>query len=221
MVAQYQLQPCGEASELQDNKTVIQRVKMENTKREFSLDFTKPRHTRANQPSLITPILALSTPEITKMIAGDGSSELTVLTPNGISSVIHPNVLPSPLIPTTVNNNNNNILSGNSNCNHSSNSTNSNNNDDGNQNLNQKRSGKSRDIDIEKIEKKRERNRLAAKKCRQRKLETIDYLKKTVSEWEDKYKQLSIEFEKAMSAKDKEIEDLRMDLNELKRLNRH
>lgn len=199
---------------------------MENTKREFSLDFTKPnRHTRANQPSLVTPILALSTPEITKMIAGDGSSELTLLTPNGISSVIHPNVLPSPLIPTTVNSSNIMIGNSNNNCNHSSNSNSNNisnsNNNDGNQNLNQKRTDKSKDVDIKKIEKKRERNRLAAKKCRQRKLETIEELRKTVTEWEDKYKRLLTDFEKSIKAKNKEIDDLRMDLNELKRITRH
>lgn len=40
------------------------------------------------------------------------------------------------------------------------------------------------DNDIDKIERKRERNRLAAKKCRQKKMETIEELRKTVSKLE-------------------------------------
>lgn len=87
--------------------------------------------------------------------------------------------------------------------------------------MNQKRLDKSRDVDVEKIEKKRERNRLAAKKCRQRKLETIEDLRKTVSEWEHKYERLRLDCEKQLAMKNKEIDDLRMDLNELKRLTRH
>lgn len=174
---------------------------MENTKRDLSLDFTKPRHLRNGgqpAPSLVTPILALSTPELNKMISGD---ELAVLTPNGISSVIsQSNVLPSPLIPTTVNSNN--IIN-----------TTSNNN---NHIISQKRSDKAKDLDSEKIEKKRERNRLAAKKCRQRKLETIDELRKTVSEWEQKYERLEIEFERFKAQKNREIEHLTVQNSELK-----
>lgn len=146
------------------------------------------------------------------------SDELTVLTPNGISSVIpQSNILPSPLIPTTVNsnimmantmqsnnnNNNNNNINANMNCNHTA---------------NQKRSDRSRDVNVEKIEKKRERNRLAAKKCRQRKLETIDELRKTVSEWQTKYERLENEFERFKNIKSKEIEQLTVQNSELKSL---
>lgn len=177
---------------------------MENTKRDLSLDFTKPRHIRGGQPtpSLVTPILALSTPEINKMISGD---ELAVLTPNGISSVIpQSNILPSPLIPTTVNSNN--IIQAPGNVTNNS------------HHIMQKRSDKSGDLDVEKIEKKRERNRLAAKKCRQRKLETIDELRKTVSEWEQKYQNLEMEFERYKAMRNKEIEQLTMENSELKNL---
>lgn len=172
---------------------------MENTKRDLSLDFTKPRHVRGGHPtpSLVTPILALSTPEINKMISGD---ELAVLTPNGISSVIpQSNILPSPLIPTTVNSNNIIQAPGNNTNSH---------------HTIQKRTDKSGDLDVERIEKKRERNRLAAKKCRQRKLETIDELRKTVSELEQKYRNLEMEYERS----NKEIEQLTIENLELKNL---
>lgn len=76
----------------------------------------------------------------------------------------------------------------------------------------------SKDLDIEKIEKKRERNRLAAKKCRQRKLETIDELRKTVSDWEQKYARLENEFEHFKAVRNKEIEELSMEISELKNL---
>lgn len=216
---------------------------MENTKRDLSLDFTKPRHIRGGgqpTPSLVTPnitLLGLSTPELNKMISGE---ELTVLTPNGISSVISQstNVLPSPLIPTTINYNNNiinnshttsNNISNNSGMNTSNNNniTNNNNNllnnhhhsNNNNSNGHIKRSDKpNRDLDIEKIEKKRERNRLAAKKCRQRKIETIDELKKTVSEWQQKHDRIQIEFERFKNVKNREIEQLTAQVNELKKL---
>lgn len=192
---------------------------MENTKLNMSLDFTKPRHIRAGQqtPSLVTPICALSTPELTKMISGD---ELEVLTPNGISSIIpQSTILPSPLIPTTVNSNNI-INNTNNNINNNNNICNNNNiiNQNNQQNVIQKRSDKSRDPDIEKIEKKRERNRLAAKKCRQRKLETIDELRKTVSEWEQKYERLEMDFERFKSQRNKEIEQLTAQNLELKNI---
>lgn len=189
---------------------------MENTKLSMSLDFTKPRHIRAGHqtPSLVTPICALSTPELGEMISG---GELQVLTPNGISSIIPPsNILPSPLIPTTVNSNN---IINNSNNNINNNNCNINNNISNHNNYNnatQKRSDKS--PDIEKIEKKRERNRLAAKKCRQRKLETIDELRKTVSEWEQKYERLEMDFERFKASRNKEIEQLTAQNLELKNL---
>lgn len=208
---------------------------MENTKRDLSLDFTKPRHIRGGQPTpslvtpSITPLLGLSTPELNKMISGE---ELTVLTPNGISSVIsQSNVLPSPLIPTIVNNANNiinnqtQINNNNNNNNNSNNMINNNNNNINNNHLHNntnghiKRSDKSnRDLDSEKIEKKRERNRLAAKKCRQRKLETIDELRKKVFEWEQKYDHLQMEFERFKNLRNKEIEQLSVQINELKSL---
>lgn len=193
---------------------------MENTKRGLSLDFTKPRHPRGGQPapSLVTPILNLSTPEIHQLISEE--EQLTDLTPNTISSVIpQSNVLPSPLIPTTVNSNN---IINNNNCNNNNNISNNNNcnNIDGNQNhiSQNKRSDKPRDLDLEKIEKKRERNRLAAKKCRQRKLETIDELRKTVSEWEQKYQRLEMEFEQFKNIRNKEFEVLVRENSELKSL---
>lgn len=215
---------------------------MENTKRDLSLDFTKPRHPRGGVqpvPSLVTPILNLSTPEFNKLMPG---GELPVLTPNGISSVIsQPNVLPSPLIPTTVNRNNiiNHVGSQNTNnCVSNYNSkTNNNlqnsNKCNGNQNQSQKkRSHKNREIDVEKIEKKRERNRLAAKKCRQRKIETIDELKKTVSERDMeidalrkavserdvKYQKLEMAFEEYKNMKSKEHEAIVREMTELKNL---
>lgn len=212
---------------------------MENTKRDLSLDFTKPRHPRGGQsaPSLVTPILNLSTPELNKLISED---DLAVLTPNGISSVIpQSNVLPSPLIPTTVNsnniinannstnNNNSGIANQNSNCvnNYNSNTNNNLQNSNkcngvnGNQNqIHKKRSDKNREVDVEKIEKKRERNRLAAKKCRQRKLETIDELRKTVSEWEQKYQRLELTFEEFKNNTSQELEVLMRENAELKNL---
>lgn len=207
---------------------------MENTKRDLSLDFTKPRLIRGGgsqpAPSLVTPILNLSTPELNKMISGE---ELAVLTPNAISSIIpQSNVLPSPLIPTTVNNSNNiiantptsngNISLGNSNTNiNNNNINNTNSNHISNNNSMQKRSDNNKltkDLDIDKIEKKRERNRLAAKKCRQRKLETIDELRKTVSDWEQKYSRLENEFEHFKAVRNKEIEELTMEISELKNL---
>lgn len=191
--------------------------KMENTKRDLSLDFTKPCHFRNNgqQTSLVTPILALSTPEVQRMISGD---ELAVLTPNGISSVIpQSTVIASPLIPTTVNSSNNNNIN-NNNINNNNNN-NSNNNGNYNHTVIQKRSDKPPgDLDVEKIEKKRERNRLAAKKCRQRKLETIDGLRKIVSEWEQKYEKLESDFERFKSQRNKEIERLSVENSELKSL---
>lgn len=184
---------------------------MENTKRDLSLDFTKPRQPRGGQPlSLYTPDLSkfnLSTPEYTKLISNGDAGDLTVLTPNGISAVIpQTTVSQSPLIPTTVNSNYiNNANNTNGNQNNSCGNLNTNNNlqnsnkcngANGNQNQRQKkRSDKNREIDVDKIEKKRERNRLAAKKCRQRKLETIEELRKTVSEWELKYQRLEREFQ--------------------------
>lgn len=205
---------------------------MENTKRDLSLDFTKPRHIRGGggqpAPSLVTPILNLSTPELNKMISGE---ELAVLTPNGISSILpQSNILPSPLIPTTVNNSNNiiantptsnggNIVGGLGNSNSTNNNNISNNNNHISNNTMQKRSDKqSKDIDIDKIEKKRERNRLAAKKCRQRKLETIDELRKTVSDWEQKYARLEDEYKHFKSVRNREIEELTMENAELKNL---
>ena len=189
---------------------------MENTKRDLSLDFTKPRHPRGScqaAPSLVTPILNLSTPELNKMISED---ELAVLTPNGISSIIsQSNVLPSPLIPTTVNCNNINISSNNNNL-QNSNKCNANDNH-GNQNQNRKkRSDKSREIDVDKIEKKRERNRLAAKKCRQRKMETIEELRKMVSDWELKYQRLETVSGECSRSKDREIELLRREIADLR-----
>ena len=180
---------------------------MENTKRDLSLDFTKPRVPRGGHPvpSLVTPVLNLSTPELHKMISED---ELALLTPNGISSVIQPNILPSPLIPTTVNNSNNIINNNGNTCNGNNNNNNNHDQSNGvssthhNQNGDGKRTSSDHDrkptirldVDLEKIEKKRERNRLAAKKCRQRKLETIDELRKDVLQWEQKYKKLEIDF---------------------------
>ena len=71
---------------------------MENTvKRPATIDFNRPCRYARPAPSLVTPILALSTPELTKMISGE---ELAVLTPNGISSVI----------PQANNNNSNNVI---------------------------------------------------------------------------------------------------------------
>lgn len=198
---------------------------MENTKRDLSLDFTKPRHPRGGQPapSLVTPILNLSTPELSKLISEQ--DELAVLTPNGISSIIpQSNVLPSPLIPTTVNSNNiiNNSTSNNINDNNNHINNNNNNNSchiNRNNGVNQnKRQDKQRDVDIEKIEKKRERNRLAAKKCRQRKLETIDELRKTVSDWEQKYHRLELEFERFKNIRNKDLELLTAENSELKSL---
>lgn len=177
---------------------------MENTKRDLSLDFTKPRYPRGGQPapSLVTPILNLSTPELNKMISEE---ELAVLTPNGISSVIpQSNVLPSPLIPTTVNSNNiiqHGNINSNSNNHHlhngnnNINNSNTNNGNHHNNHSNNKRSDKNRDLDVEKIKKKRERNRIAAKKCRQRKQDTIDELKKTVAERDQEIQRLNIERE--------------------------
>lgn len=172
---------------------------MENTKRPLSLDFTKPCPRRYGQPepSLVTPLLAITTPELNKMISGE---DLPLLTPTGISTLIpQTNVLPSPLIPTTVNSNNiinnNNTINNNININNNNNA-NSNANINSQCNVIQKRSDKNRDLDVDKIEKKRERNRLAAKKCRQRKLETIDELRKTVSEWEKNYKRLQHDYER-------------------------
>lgn len=210
---------------------------MENTKRDLSLDFTKPRHPRGfNQtaPSLITPTLNLSTPELSKMITED---ELAILTPNGISSVIPQaaNILPSPLIPTTVNCNN--IITNTTNSNNNLQNSNKCNAIDNHANQNQnrkRRSDKSREVDVDKIEKKRERNRLAAKKCRQRKVETIEELRKTVSdlemalecsrskemEMESKYQKLDMDwklkYQKLEECSRSEMEMLRREIDDLR-----
>lgn len=198
---------------------------MENTKRDFSLDFTRPRHLCQPASNLVTPILTLSTPEISRMITGE---ELAVLTPNGISSVIpQSNILPSPLMPTAVNSNNiiyyptsnNNTSqyqSNNKNPPCQSNTNNPQYQSNNNDNVIQRQLDKTRDFDIEKIEKKRERNRLAAKKCRQRKLETIDELTKIVSDWELKYERLEKEFQRFKAIRTREIELLMIENNELK-----
>lgn len=47
-----------------------------------------------------------------------------------------------------------------------------------------------KDVDVAKIEKKKERNRLAAKKCRQKKIETIEELRKTINKMEADYQAL-------------------------------
>lgn len=164
---------------------------MERIKRELSLDFAKPSpysNDSQTNSSLVTPILAISTPELNKMIGGN--DELTLLTPNGISSVIPPavpvatNALPlSPLIPTTVNNCNN-IMNNQNNENNSGQITDLNDRNPKHETRNRKSSRESGRADAEKIAKKRERNRLAAKKCRQRKIETIEDLRKKVSKLE-------------------------------------
>lgn len=210
--------------------------KMENTKIDLSLDFTKPRVPRGGQqaPILVTPSFNLSTPEVSKMITEE---ELAVLTPNGISSVIsQTNILPSPLIPTTVNssnydninNANSNNFNGTSNNNHhhkssqngTSKKTSAPDNINGT-NSNNKQNVRQDDLEKkEKLEKKRERNRLAAKKCRQRKVETIDELRKEVmqweqrykelrSEWEQKYRELELEFEQFKKLRSKDAEFIR------------
>lgn len=69
---------------------------------------------------------------------------------------------------------------------------------------------------MDKIEKKRERNRLAAKKCRQRKMETIEELRKTVSDWELKYQRLEMALAESNRSKDREIEMLRRDNTDLR-----
>lgn len=189
---------------------------MENTKRDLSLDFTKPRVPKAGQltTSLVTPTLNLSTPEINKMIC-DG--ELAVLTPNAINSIIQTNIPPSPLIPTVVNA-----------CNIPNNNTTNNNNNNNNSNINngrhQQKNNQHKDnhrsnsttMDMDKIEKKRERNRLAAKKCRQRKLETIDELRKDVMQWEQRYKKLELDFEQFKEIRSKEFETLQRENDHLK-----
>lgn len=71
-------------------------------------------------------------------------------------------------------------------------------------------------MDPEKIEKKRERNRLAAKKCRQRKLETIEDLRKQVAEWQHKFKSLENEHQRYRANTERELETLR---NKLKAQN--
>jgi hypothetical protein len=71
-------------------------------------------------------------------------------------------------------------------------------------------------MDVDKIEKKRERNRLAAKKCRQRKVETIEELQKTVSDWELKCQSLEMALEECASFKNREIEMLRRENADLR-----
>lgn len=197
---------------------LISETEMESTKRDLSLDFTKPLHPRGGQsiPSLVTPVLNLSTPELTKLISNQDQGDLTVLTPNGISSVIpQSNVLPSPLIPTTIrsenifnNDDQNHNCGANTPTNNNLQNSNKCNGITGNQNQShKKRFDKSREIDVDKIEKKRERNRLAAKKCRQRKLETIEELTKTVADWKQKYQRLEKDYEELV-VKNKELESL-------------
>lgn len=194
---------------------------MEKTKRELSLDFAKPSRFSCGlqpTPSLVTPILAISSPELTRMIATN--DELTLLTPNGISSVITPGlpqatVLPSPLIPTTVNNCDN-ILN-NQSCNENSNQT----SDYEDQNIeekprNRKQSKDVNKVDTEKIAKKRERNRLAAKKCRQRKIETIESLRVTVSKLQQDYRLLETDFNRYRAQMSKKIDQLTLENSELK-----
>lgn len=64
----------------------------------------------------------------------------------------------------------------------------------------------------EKLERKRERNRLAARRCRQRKMEIIDELRKEVAQWEQKYKELEMGFEQFKNSRIREIETLQRDM---------
>lgn len=195
---------------------------MEPVKRNLSLDLIPGRHHRSihSTPSLVTPTLGISTPELNKMIPN--IEDFPLLTPNGISSIIPTTttatVVPSPLIPTTVNTSTP-VTNGN-NTNHKDNPEKQYNY--GDQNINQKqRNGKTtREKDYEKIEKKRERNRLAAKKCRQRKMEIIEELKNTVMKLEHKYRSLDSEFTNYKSEASRMIEQLTLENATLKNLKR-
>lgn len=75
-----------------------------------------------------------------------------------------------------------------------------------------------KDIDREKVEKKRERNRLAAKKCRQKKIDTIESLKKTVSKLKIRNENLEHEFERYKNETKERIERLTLENSSLKNL---
>lgn len=229
--------------------------KMEKTRLDLTLDFTKPRNPWNGQqtPILVTPNFYLSTPEVSKMITTE--AELAVLTPTGISSVIPQtnNLLPSPLIPTNINNTNNIISNNygnyftranNSNYNNYShhyyynqncdiknpslpdnniNNANSdikksmpdninNTNSDSKQNVRHDNDQVKRD----RLEKKRERNRLAARRCRQRKMEIIDELRKEVAQWEQRYRELEMAFEQFKNLRVGEIEALQREIASLR-----
>ena len=216
---------------------------MENIKREFSLDFARPRN--PTLASLATPILDLSTPELNKMISGE---ELTILTPTGISAVLpqvassqhhhqipipsHPSPMapptahPPPLMQTSTanyyntasSNYHNNLTYHNLSTNQTNNSFSSHNysinSSHNNSSIICGQAGtktKTKELDNDKIQKKRERNRLAARKCRQRKNERIEEL-------EQKIKKLEMEFEQYKYNSSKEIETLVMENFKLKNL---
>lgn len=247
--------------------------KIQGTRSNLSLDFTKPicrGRTLSPAPSLVTPILALSTPDQIKMISG--SDEIPVLTPTGISQFMSTNtyntmtpshngynnnnnintlsngqnltnlctvnndnhhqqqtsVLPSPLIPATVDNANNidtdnikqeddrdqQMIYQDQNTNHNHNdhlNHDHHHHQNDSNNHSRQRKNHSGGVDNEKIEKKRERNRLAAKKCRQRKIETIEELKKKVAN-------LQAQFDKYKTETAKKIEQLTSENNRLKKL---
>lgn len=192
---------------------------MENTKRGMSLDFNKPvRHHRGFQqtPSLVTPTLAISTPELDRMISN--SDEFPLLTPNGISSIIPTSitgVLPSPFIPTSVSTGTP-VIHSTSGNNLRDNSDKLSNYIDQKTNQKQRYVKSAKEMDREKIEKKRERNRLAAKKCRQKKLETIDDLKKTVSMWQNRHRILEEKFEVYKLESSRQIEHLTLENTKLR-----
>lgn len=302
--------------------------KVQGARNHLSLDFTKPAVRNRNvhpAPSLVTPILALSTPDQIRMISS--STDFPILTPTTISHLMPTNsntntpntynppasiatssatdeklndnddetntnvdasssananhlynpsnnddnnhdqnqnenshnyqmytmstgqnlmnldnvsninnanpLLPSPLIPATVDNANNidslkpdeeDIKTiyqdqntkhehGNSQQSHQNGTTKS-------RKFNDSRLEKfSNGPDIKKIIDKRERNKLAARKCRQRKIETIEDLRLKLSEKEKLILNMQSEFEQYRTNSEKTIERLLSENSRLKKLN--
>lgn len=291
--------------------------KIQGTRSHLSLDFTKPAVRSRNvipAPSLVTPILALSTPDQIKMISA--STDFPILTPTSLSHLMPPEgnvttpntydeptpiatspatnsminesnnnanasqlyrpsntnnnnpdqnqnenshnyhmytmstgqnlinldnvsninnanpLLPSPLIPATVDNANNidNMktddeetkmiyLDQNTNHEHENHEQSQISSVKQHKSSTNRHEKLSNHADVEKIEKKRERNRLAAKKCRQRKIETIEDLRMQLSEKETIIMNLQTDYERLRAEKDKAIERLLSENNRLKRIN--
>lgn len=142
-----------------------------------------PRTTRqASNKSLITPSIIPQTPFMSRLIdpSFDPNSLQQQITPNGLTKIIPE--LCSPLIPITVTASpTSNRLS--EDINFENYQTKLKTNSMGSDNTND-------EADMDRIERKRARNRLAASKCRKRKVDRIVELERQVADRDDEIQRL-------------------------------